>query len=65
MTKQIFDQRKAKAEAAKAALDASKARENEVVLNELDRIHLVIEAIEPVPGLVTRAAGAKRRSGTA
>ena len=60
MTKQIFDQRKAKAEAAKAALDAAKARESKVELNELDRFHLAIEAIERVPGLVTRAAGAKQ-----
>ncbi|MCP1551252.1 phosphoketolase [Methylorubrum zatmanii] len=60
MTKQIFDQRKAKAEAAKAALDAAKARESEVVLNELDQFHLAIEAIDRVPGLVTRAARAKQ-----
>ncbi|MGW5839693.1 phosphoketolase family protein [Methylorubrum extorquens] len=31
-----------------------------VVLNELDRFHLAIEAIDRVPGLVTRAAGAKQ-----
>ena len=29
-----------------------------VVLNELDRFHLAIEAIDRVPGLVTRAAQA-------
>jgi len=60
MTKQIFDQRKAKAEAAKAALDAAKARESEMVRNELDRFHLAVEAIDRAPGLVTRAAGAKQ-----
>ena len=31
-----------------------------VVLNELDRFHLAIEAIDRVPGLVTRAAQAKQ-----
>ncbi|ARO54377.1 phosphoketolase [Methylorubrum zatmanii] len=31
-----------------------------VVLNELDRFHLAIEAIDRVPGLVTRAAAAKQ-----
>ncbi len=31
-----------------------------VVLNELDRFHLAIEAIDRVPGLVTRAARAKQ-----
>ena len=31
-----------------------------VVLNELDRFHLAIEAIDRVPGLMTRAAGAKQ-----
>jgi xylulose-5-phosphate/fructose-6-phosphate phosphoketolase len=32
-----------------------------VVLNELDRFHLAIEAIERVPGLATRAAHVKQQ----
>ena len=32
-----------------------------VVLNELDRYHLAIEAIERVPGLVTKAAHVKQQ----
>jgi xylulose-5-phosphate/fructose-6-phosphate phosphoketolase len=31
------------------------------VLNELDRFHLAIEAIERVPGLATRAAHVKQQ----